>query len=151
MLHSTWQTLYIQSDRNTSVCIFITVLSSQKTPNCLFNPSWLLQTHANYVLCYISHFSDFNTDKNRFQSWSLFHVLSHVLYNLFFSGDIGGQMGLFIGASILTVLELFDYLYEVKYLFSQHLPPSPGASHLKKTSIAMYCLCKCVPPLWCFK
>lgn len=28
-------------------------------------------------------------------------------------GDIGGQMGLFIGASILTVLELFDYLYEV--------------------------------------
>ncbi|MEQ2195326.1 Acid-sensing ion channel 1, partial [Xenoophorus captivus] len=27
--------------------------------------------------------------------------------------DIGGQMGLFIGASILTVLELFDYLYEV--------------------------------------
>lgn len=32
-------------------------------------------------------------------------------------GDIGGQMGLFIGASILTILELFDYLYEVKYLF----------------------------------
>ncbi|XP_064408395.1 acid-sensing ion channel 1 isoform X2 [Latimeria chalumnae] len=28
-------------------------------------------------------------------------------------GDIGGQMGLFIGASILTVLELFDYMYEV--------------------------------------
>lgn len=32
------------------------------------------------------------------------------------SGDIGGQMGLFIGASILTILELFDYLYEVKNL-----------------------------------
>lgn len=31
-----------------------------------------------------------------------------------FPGDIGGQMGLFIGASILTILELFDYLYEVK-------------------------------------
>lgn len=29
-------------------------------------------------------------------------------------GDIGGQMGLFIGASILTILELFDYLYEVR-------------------------------------
>ncbi|KAG7234770.1 hypothetical protein INR49_003984, partial [Caranx melampygus] len=29
------------------------------------------------------------------------------------SGDIGGQMGLFIGASILTILELFDYAYEV--------------------------------------
>ncbi|XP_077303962.1 acid-sensing ion channel 4 isoform X1 [Lithobates pipiens] len=28
-------------------------------------------------------------------------------------GDIGGQMGLFIGASILTVLEILDYLYEV--------------------------------------
>ncbi|KAM9784307.1 acid-sensing ion channel 2 isoform 3-T3 [Syngnathus typhle] len=28
-------------------------------------------------------------------------------------GDIGGQMALFIGASILTVLELFDYAYEV--------------------------------------
>lgn len=29
-------------------------------------------------------------------------------------GDIGGQMGLFIGASVLTILEIFDYLYEVK-------------------------------------
>uniref|UniRef100_A0A3B4AZR0 Acid sensing ion channel subunit family member 4 n=1 Tax=Periophthalmus magnuspinnatus TaxID=409849 RepID=A0A3B4AZR0_9GOBI len=28
-------------------------------------------------------------------------------------GDIGGQMGLFIGASILTVLEILDYIYEV--------------------------------------
>ncbi|XP_039221684.1 acid-sensing ion channel 1-like isoform X2 [Crotalus tigris] len=28
-------------------------------------------------------------------------------------GDIGGQMGLFIGASLLTLLEIFDYLYEV--------------------------------------
>uniref|UniRef100_UPI00398EB6E7 acid-sensing ion channel 1C-like n=1 Tax=Pristiophorus japonicus TaxID=55135 RepID=UPI00398EB6E7 len=28
-------------------------------------------------------------------------------------GDIGGQMGLFIGASILTILEIFDYVYEV--------------------------------------
>ncbi|XP_064307489.1 acid-sensing ion channel 4 isoform X2 [Phalacrocorax carbo] len=27
-------------------------------------------------------------------------------------GDIGGQMGLFIGASILTVLEILDYVYE---------------------------------------
>uniref|UniRef100_A0A3B5M934 Uncharacterized protein n=1 Tax=Xiphophorus couchianus TaxID=32473 RepID=A0A3B5M934_9TELE len=37
-------------------------------------------------------------------------------------GDIGGQMGLFIGASVLTILEIFDYLYEVKtwpfYLFT---------------------------------
>ena len=28
-------------------------------------------------------------------------------------GDIGGQLGLFIGASIMTILELFDYVYEV--------------------------------------
>ncbi|KAM4697554.1 acid-sensing ion channel 4 isoform 2-T2 [Rhinophrynus dorsalis] len=28
-------------------------------------------------------------------------------------GDIGGQMGLFIGASFLTILEILDYLYEV--------------------------------------
>uniref|UniRef100_A0A3Q3QNI7 Acid-sensing ion channel 1 n=1 Tax=Monopterus albus TaxID=43700 RepID=A0A3Q3QNI7_MONAL len=35
-------------------------------------------------------------------------------------GDIGGQMGLFIGASLLTILELFDYLYEViKYKLCQ--------------------------------
>lgn len=30
------------------------------------------------------------------------------------SGDIGGQMGLFIGASILTILEILDYVYEVR-------------------------------------
>lgn len=35
-------------------------------------------------------------------------------------GDIGGQMGLFIGASVLTILEIFDYLYEVM-CFSQIL------------------------------
>lgn len=34
-------------------------------------------------------------------------------------GDIGGQMGLFIGASLLTILEIFDYLYEVR-------PPGPA-------------------------
>nr|XP_033773255.1 acid-sensing ion channel 2-like isoform X1 [Geotrypetes seraphini] len=28
-------------------------------------------------------------------------------------GDIGGHMGLFIGASILTILELLDYMYEL--------------------------------------
>ncbi|XP_031465682.1 acid-sensing ion channel 1 isoform X2 [Phasianus colchicus] len=40
---------------------------------------------------------------------------SSTLLRVFLSspGDIGGQMGLFIGASILTVLELFDYAYEV--------------------------------------
>ena len=38
-----------------------------------------------------------------------------------FPGDIGGQMGLFIGASILTILELFDYLYEVRVSLSLSL------------------------------
>ena len=27
--------------------------------------------------------------------------------------DIGGNMGLFIGASVLTVIELFDFVYEI--------------------------------------
>lgn len=33
--------------------------------------------------------------------------------NLVSTGDIGGQMGLFIGASLLTILEILDYLCEV--------------------------------------
>lgn len=41
-------------------------------------------------------------------------LFSHVFVSLL-PGDIGGQMGLFIGASVLTILEIFDYLYEVKY------------------------------------
>ncbi|KAI5607563.1 acid-sensing ion channel 1B, partial [Silurus asotus] len=40
----------------------------------------------------------------------LFFLLRLILW---IASDIGGQMGLFIGASILTILELFDYLYEV--------------------------------------
>lgn len=40
-----------------------------------------------------------------------------VLYFCPSTGDIGGQMGLFIGASILTILELFDYAYEVCFKF----------------------------------
>lgn len=35
----------------------------------------------------------------------------------FSPGDIGGQMGLFIGASVLTILEIFDYLYEVTLIY----------------------------------
>ncbi|KAL7882253.1 hypothetical protein AOLI_G00091020 [Acnodon oligacanthus] len=39
-------------------------------------------------------------------------------------GDIGGQMGLFIGASILTVLEILDYIYEViKHRLQRLLKP----------------------------
>ena len=28
-------------------------------------------------------------------------------------GDVGGQMGLFIGCSTLTLLEAFDYFYDI--------------------------------------
>lgn len=41
------------------------------------------------------------------------------------TGDIGGQMGLFIGASILTILELFDYAYEVSLLLKNKWLPLP--------------------------
>lgn len=47
---------------------------------------------------------------------SPFLHLSHSV-SLSTTGDIGGQMGLFIGASILTILELFDYAYEVSSVF----------------------------------
>lgn len=40
------------------------------------------------------------------------------------AGDIGGQMGLFIGASLLTILEIFDYLYEVSPPWP---PPARGS------------------------
>ncbi|KAF3856610.1 hypothetical protein F7725_017333 [Dissostichus mawsoni] len=74
----------------------------------------------------------------KFQQDRAVHIVSHILFDnllvldIYFEalnyetieqkkayelagllGDIGGQMGLFIGASLLTILELFDYLYEV--------------------------------------
>lgn len=33
---------------------------------------------------------------------------------LYSPGDLGGQMGLFIGASFLTLLEILDYIYEAR-------------------------------------
>ncbi|XP_012685770.1 acid-sensing ion channel 4-A [Clupea harengus] len=47
-------------------------------------------------------------------------------------GDIGGQMGLFIGASILTVLEILDYIYEVTKHRLQRLVKPPKEE--KKTA-----------------
>ncbi|KAG9340601.1 hypothetical protein JZ751_021156 [Albula glossodonta] len=44
-------------------------------------------------------------------------------------GDIGGQMGLFIGASILTILELFDYLYELSSASAELRSPHIGGVH----------------------
>ncbi|XP_078541904.1 acid-sensing ion channel 1C-like isoform X2 [Lissotriton helveticus] len=51
-------------------------------------------------------------------------------------GDIGGQMGLFIGASLLTILEIFDYLYEVfkdkvlKYITGKKMPKRSHSDNL---------------------
>lgn len=30
---------------------------------------------------------------------------------LFFAGDIGGSMGLFIGASVLTIFEIVEFIF----------------------------------------
>lgn len=49
------------------------------------------------------------------------------------TGDIGGQMGLFIGASILTILEIFDYLYEVKGLKSNKKSCACSSPRLTQT------------------
>lgn len=43
-------------------------------------------------------------------------------------------MGLFIGASILTVLELFDYAYEVSVSAVPWLPGGPGYPGAPKRS-----------------
>ncbi|XP_036401877.1 acid-sensing ion channel 4-A-like [Megalops cyprinoides] len=47
-------------------------------------------------------------------------------------GDIGGQMGLFIGASILTILEILDYIYEVIKDRMQRLLRPPKKQEQKK-------------------
>lgn len=49
-------------------------------------------------------------------------------------------MGLFIGASILTILELFDYLYEVKYLLSSHIQtPNLGYKYTHTVYANLWC------------
>ncbi|TMS06712.1 Acid-sensing ion channel 4-A [Larimichthys crocea] len=48
-------------------------------------------------------------------------------------GDIGGQMGLFIGASILTILEILDYIYEViKHRIKRLLRPQKEEKKTKQ-------------------
>lgn len=59
-------------------------------------------------------------------SMNVFCFISTLSLNhkyMYVAGDIGGQMGLFIGASILTILELFDYAYEVKRTGSRFTLP----------------------------
>ncbi|XP_064167395.1 acid-sensing ion channel 4-A [Anguilla rostrata] len=50
-------------------------------------------------------------------------------------GDIGGQMGLFIGASILTVLEILDFIYEVVKRRLQRLLRPQKEEKKKQTGI----------------
>ncbi|KAI4570840.1 hypothetical protein MJT46_006357 [Ovis ammon polii x Ovis aries] len=52
-------------------------------------------------------------------------------------GDIGGQMGLFIGASLLTILEILDYLCEVfwdrvlgRRFWNRKRPQRPSSANL---------------------
>ncbi|XP_048868701.1 acid-sensing ion channel 4-A [Brienomyrus brachyistius] len=53
-------------------------------------------------------------------------------------GDIGGQMGLFIGASVLTILEVLDYIYEVMKDRIQRLlkPPKKEQNKQQMGSVA---------------
>lgn len=49
--------------------------------------------------------------------WAAQRLLVTIFPSSSSPGDIGGQMGLFIGASILTILEILDYIYEVCLAF----------------------------------
>ncbi|KAG2458883.1 WNT6 protein, partial [Polypterus senegalus] len=52
-------------------------------------------------------------------------------------GDIGGQMGLFIGASLLTILEILDYIYEViKDKIHRLLKPQKEQNKRQSSSVA---------------
>lgn len=115
---------------------------SQETHNCFLNYLSCSTALCEHI-CFLLTFSP--------SIWRQFPFspLFHINCLLSDAGDIGGQMGLFIGASILTILELFDYLYEVKYLSQEeYLPSLSAASHLdrKKASTGVYCLWKFVPP-----
>uniref|UniRef100_A0A8C1WIJ3 Uncharacterized protein n=1 Tax=Cyprinus carpio TaxID=7962 RepID=A0A8C1WIJ3_CYPCA len=63
-------------------------------------------------------------------------------------GDIGGQMGLFIGASVLTILEIFDYLYEVfkdkvlGYLLRKRRPQRSASDNLVIVLPVLLCMHK---------
>ena len=40
-------------------------------------------------------------------------VFLHFICVIYISGDIGGQVGLFLGASILTLLEFIDFVARI--------------------------------------
>nr|KAF6277027.1 acid sensing ion channel subunit 3 [Myotis myotis] len=59
-------------------------------------------------------------------------------------GDIGGQMGLFIGASLLTILEILDYLCEVfldrvlGYFWNRKRSQRPSSTHLLQEGLGSH-------------
>ncbi|KAG2460577.1 ASIC2 protein, partial [Polypterus senegalus] len=57
-------------------------------------------------------------------------------------GDIGGQMGLFVGASILTILELFDYMYEVSAVVLCQAPSQSSPAYPAVSSLALVSPCQ---------
>uniref|UniRef100_A0A3B3DMP1 Acid-sensing (proton-gated) ion channel family member 4a n=1 Tax=Oryzias melastigma TaxID=30732 RepID=A0A3B3DMP1_ORYME len=60
-----------------------------------------------------------------------------LLLVVFLTSDIGGQMGLFIGASILTVLEILDYIFEViKFRLLRLLRPQKEEKKPPKSTVA---------------
>ncbi|XP_015421723.1 PREDICTED: acid-sensing ion channel 3 [Myotis davidii] len=68
-------------------------------------------------------------------------------------GDIGGQMGLFIGASLLTILEILDYLCEVfldrvlGYFWNRKRSQRPSSTHLAfHPSLCRHQDSFCLPP-----
>ncbi|XP_070644519.1 acid-sensing ion channel 3 [Bos indicus] len=60
-------------------------------------------------------------------------------------GDIGGQMGLFIGASLLTILEILDYLCEVfwdrvlgRLFWNRKRPQRPSSANLLQEGLGSH-------------
>ena len=57
----------------------------------------------------------YTVDASKFHLYTTFVSGLIDLFGLFphFSGDIGGSMGLFLGCSLLTIFEFFDFLISV--------------------------------------
>ena len=96
----------------------VLLVFSSCSPGVLLVFSWC-------SLCVLLVFSSCSPHVLLVFSWCSPHVL--LVFSLCPPGDIGGQMGLFIGASILTILELFDYAYEVSA--STHAPLTHTVTH----------------------
>ncbi|XP_068960501.1 acid-sensing ion channel 4 [Petaurus breviceps papuanus] len=91
-------------------------LSIYQTPLPLFSvPLWSqMACHTELMECF--HRENFLVLDVFFEALTSESVKQRAAYGLSaLLGDIGGQMGLFIGASVLTFLEILDYIYEVSW------------------------------------